>query len=124
MIRLPAAALLLAAVPIVVGPPAAAADEGPEFIPTLAKAFAISKDRGNPILVWAVIDDDPDNRSDQETLKNKDVQKAMKGFLVVIGNHEDTHGTKDGTIDGKPAKVCALAPTITCADHRRAIDEI
>ncbi len=124
MIRFPAAALLLAAVLPAGAPPAAAADEGPEFIPTLARAFAIAKDRGNPILVWAVIDDDPSNKADQETLKNKDVQKAMKGFLVVLCNHEDSHGTKDGTIGGKPAKVCALAPSITCADHKRAIDEI
>ena len=126
MIRSAAVPFLLAAV-LAAAPspaPAAAADEVPDFVPTLSKAFAIAKDRGNPILVWAVNDEDADNKSDQETLKNKDVQRAMKGYLVVLGNHQDDHGTKDGTIDGKPAKVCALVPTITCADHKRAIDDI
>jgi hypothetical protein len=48
----------------------------------------------------------------------------MKGFLVVYGNNLDNHGSKDGTIGGKPAKVCKLAPGITCADHKRIIDQV
>jgi hypothetical protein len=52
------------------------------------------------------------------------VQKALRGFLVAYGNNLDHHGSRDGTIDGKPARVCKLAPGITCADHKRIIDQV
>ncbi|MCK6481478.1 MAG: hypothetical protein HUU06_10815 [Planctomycetaceae bacterium] len=118
----PAAAALLALA--LLAAPGIAADEGPIFVPSLKKAVAMAKERGHPVLVWCVMDDDPSNKADQQTFLHKDVQRAMAGYLVVLGNHQDSHGKKDGTIDGKPAKVCALAPAITCADHKRAIDEV
>ena len=115
------AALALAAS----SPPVAAQEEsGPRWVPGVKKALAIAKERGHPILGWVVMDSDSSNKADQDTLRNKEVQRAMKGYLVVLGNHEDSHGSKAGTIDGKPAKVCSLAPGITCSDHKRAVDEV
>ncbi len=113
-----AAALALAPVP------ARAAGEGPRWIPSLKKAFEIAKERGAPILIWCVMDEDSSNKADQDVLRNKEVQKAMSGFLVVLGNHQEGHGSQDGTLNGKPAKVCRLAPGITCQDHKTAVDEI
>jgi hypothetical protein len=91
---------------------------------SLRKAQEIAKERGYPILVWCSIDGDSDNKADQDVMKNKEVQKAMKGFLVCYGNHEIGHGTVPGTIDGKPAKVCSLAPGITCEDHKTTMDVV
>jgi hypothetical protein len=105
-------------------PPVAAQEEGPRWVAGVKKALAIAKERGHPILVWCVMDNDDSNKKDADNLRNKEVLKAMRGYLVVLGDPEDGHGSRPGTIDGKPAKVCALAPGITCADHKRAVDEV
>lgn len=118
---LAAAAILAAALALA---PASAAEEGPTWVPSLKKAFALSKDRGAPILIWCVLDDEPDNKADIATLQNQEVRKAMAGYLVVLGDPHDAHGSQDGTIGGKPAKVCRLAPGITCADHKAAVNEV
>jgi len=117
--RAAAAALALAALASSAG----AAADGPEFVSSLKKALATAKERGSPVLLWIVQDGEGDNMADQATLKNRDVQRALAGYLVLLCNDQDAHGTKDGVIDGKPAKVCALAPGTTCADHKRAIDD-
>ena len=116
-IRLSALVLALA----LAGP---ADEEGPRFVRSLKKAVEIARERGYPILVWSTMDSDSSSKADQEVLKNKEVQKAMKGFLVVFANHETGHGSKDGTIDGKPAKVCSIVPSILCADHEAAQNDI
>ncbi len=120
-IRSIAAALAVGALSLA---PAALAEEGPTWVPSLRKAFALSKERGAPILVWCVTDGEPSNTADIATLQHKDVQKAMTGYLAVLGDDKDAHGSQDGTLNGKPAKVCRLAPGITCADHKAAINEI
>jgi len=126
-IRVVALALALALVAPLAAPSARALpaeEEGPRFVRSLKKAFEISKERGYPILVWSTMDSDSSCKADMETFKNKEVQKAMKGFLVLFADNEADHGTKDGTIDGKPAKVCALVPAIQCADHKAAQDDV
>ncbi|MHC4924445.1 MAG: tetratricopeptide repeat protein, partial [Planctomycetota bacterium] len=77
-----------------------------------------------PILIWCVGDIDSAELADHQTLMNAKVQKAMKGFLVVLANPVDDHGSKDGKIDGKKARVCKLAPGVTCADHMRSWTEL
>ena len=116
------AAALVAALGL---PAAAAAEEGPVFVPTLKKAFVLSKERGAPILVWVSGDQDADEKTDLENIRNKDALKGMAGFLVVFVSPPDvSHGSRDGTIDGKPAKVCSYVPSITCADHKNAWSEV
>lgn len=104
--------------------PEGGGEDGPQWVPSLRKAFEMSKDRGAPILVWCVGDADSAEKADHETLRHREVQKAMKGFLVVLANPVDTHGTQDGTLEGKAAKVCRLAPGIACSDHMRAWSEV
>ena len=98
--------------------------DGPTWVPDLKKAFEKARERGHPILVWVNIDGEEQNKADQAVMKNPEVLRAMKGYLVAYGNNSDHHGSRDGTIDGKPAKVCSLAPGITCADHKRIIDQV
>jgi hypothetical protein len=98
--------------------------DGPTWVPDLRKALEKARERGNPVLVWCNTDGEAQNQTDQTVMKNPEVLKAMKGYLVVYGNNTDHHGSQDGTIDGKPAKVCKLAPGITCADHKRIIDQV
>jgi hypothetical protein len=124
MPSLRAAPWLLAAVLASLPGPAAAQDGGVEWAPDLRKAFDVAKERGHGVLVWCNTDGEEQNRVDQQCMSNPQVLKAMKGFLVVYGNNADQHGSRDGTIDGKPAKVCKLAPGITCADHKRIIDQV
>jgi hypothetical protein len=103
---------------------APAEEEGPRFVRSIKKAVEISRERGFPILVWSTMDSDSSSKADQDVFKNREVQKAMKGFLVVFANHEKGHGSKDGTIDGKAAKVCSIVPSILCADHEAAQNDI
>jgi hypothetical protein len=121
MRTLAAALVLSAAIP-----PALALEggDGPTWAPDLRKALERSRERGQPIVVWCNTDGEEQNKTDQGVMKNPEVLKALKGYLVVYGNNSDHHGSQDGTIDGKPAKVCRLAPGITCADHKRIIDQV
>jgi len=119
--RLLSGALALA---LVAAMASAAGDEGVDWVPTLREAFKRAKLRGAPILVWCVGDIDSAEKADHDTLRNPQVQKAMKGYLVVLANPVDDHGSQDGTIDGKPAKVCRLAPGITCSQHKNAWSEV
>ena len=118
------ALLLLAALALSVPAAAAAQDAGIEWAPDLRKSFVLAKERGYAILVWCNTDGEDSNRKDQECMLKPEVQKAMRGFLVVYANNLDHHGTKDGTLQGKPAKVCKMAPGMTCADHKRNIDQV
>jgi hypothetical protein len=121
MIRVrPAAAALLAAALI----PGAvrAGDGGPDFQRSPRKAFEIAKERGWAVLFWCTQDSEPDCKTDSELLKNPRVLEAMRGFLVCFGNHEMQHGSRPGTLDGKPAKLCNLVPSIECDDHKAVID--
>jgi hypothetical protein len=99
-------------------------EEGPRWMRSLKRALEVSKERGHPILVWCSTDGEGDNVADQEVMRNKEVQKAMKGFLVCFGDDKDAHGSVPGTIDGKPAKVCKLAPGIACEDHKAIINAV
>lgn len=101
-----------------------AEEEGPRYVRSLRKAQEMARERGYPILVWSTMDSEPDCKKDLETFRSKEVQKAMIGFLVLFADNETDHGTKDGTIDGKPAKVCSLVPSIQCADHKAAQDDV
>jgi hypothetical protein len=112
------AALLLAAAPL------GAQEEAPKFCRSLRKAQEIARERGNPIFIWCNTDGEGDNVADQALMKDPMVLKAMRGYLVCYGNDKVTHGSVDGTIDGKPAKVCKLAPAIACDDHKAIIDSI
>jgi hypothetical protein len=105
-------------------PHARAADEGPRWVPSLKRAFALAKERGWAICVWCDNDSDASCKADTDTLRNKDVQKALKGFLCVYANNEDGHGSKPGTIDGQPARVCNMAPGIVCKNHKDALDDV
>ncbi len=122
----PAALVLAAALAasLLPGRAPAAEEEGPRWMRSLKQAIEISKERGYPILVWCSIDGDKDNKADQDVMRSKEVLKAMKGFLVCYGNNETGHGSIAGTLDGKPAKVCSLAPGITCQDHKTMMDII
>ena len=116
--------LLVVAATVVALAAAAPAADGPTWVASLKQATALARERGAPILVWCVGDVDADEKADQECLRNKDVLKAMAGYLVVFANPVDTHGTQDGTIGGKSAKVCKLAPGIVCSDHMRAWTDV
>ena len=123
--RAPSAVPWVLAAVLAGAPAAALAQEAePEWVPDLRKAFAVAKERGYGIVVWCSTDGESSNKADHECMRRPEVLKAMRGFLVAYGNNLDHHGTKDGTIDGKPAKVCRLAPGITCGDHKRIIDQV
>jgi len=120
-----AAALVLAAAALLpVAAPVSAQEEAPRFCRSLRKALEIARERGHPILVWCNTDGEGDNVADQDLMKDAGVRKAMRGFLVCYGNDKTGHGTVDGSIDGKPAKVCKLAPGIACEDHKLIIDSV
>jgi hypothetical protein len=104
--------------------PASAQEEAPRFCRSIRKAVEIAKERGHPIFVWCNTDGEGDNVADQALMKDASVRKAMRGFLVCYGNDKITHGSVDGQIDGKPAKVCKLAPGIACEDHKAIIDSV
>lgn len=126
-VRRPLVAFALAAlalVPALVSVESVRAAEGPQWAPSFRKAVEWSRERGAPILVWCVGDQDADEKADHDTLTNARVVKAMTGYILVLANPVDTHGKIDGTLEGKPAKVCRLAPGITCADHIRCWSEI
>ena len=118
-----AAALVLSAA---LAPAARALEggDGPSWATDLKKALERSRERGQPIVIWCNTDGEEQNKTDQTVMRNPEVLKALKGYILVYGNNSDTHGSQDGTIDGKPAKVCKLAPGITCADHKRVIDQV
>ncbi len=101
-----------------------AQEEGVRYVRSLKKGFEIARERGWAILVWSTMDSDSSCKADLDVFKNKDVQKAMKGYLVLFANNETGHGAKDGTIDGKPAKVCNLVPSIQCEDHVAAQNDV
>jgi len=113
-------AVLAAAVAAAASPPA----EGPEWMSSLKKAFEASKTRGAPILVWCVGDADSAEKEDHKVFTDPKVRDAMRGYLVVFANPVDDHGSQDGTLDGKPGKVCRLAPAIACSDHMRSWTEV
>ncbi|MHC4923037.1 MAG: hypothetical protein ACYTG4_03025, partial [Planctomycetota bacterium] len=50
--------------------PAAAAADGPTWVPSLKKAFEMAKERGHPILIWCVGDIDSAELADHQTLMN------------------------------------------------------
>jgi hypothetical protein len=124
-LRLAAAlAAVLALGPLAPGGPAArAAEEGPRWVRTLRKARELAKERGHPILLWCLSSDEGSDKQDQATFTSPEVRKAMTGFLVLFGSPVTNHAV-DGTLDGKPAKVCRLAPGMTCDDHKQVIDDV
>jgi hypothetical protein len=123
MTGLRAAGLALAVAACLPGP-VQAQDEGIRFVRSMKKAFEIAKERGYPILVWSTMDSDTSSKADQETFRNKDVRKAMKGYLVLFAHHETGHPVVDGPLDGKPSKVCSIVPAMQCVDHKAAQDDI
>jgi len=122
--RAPAVVASALGLSLVAAAAAAEGGDGPTWVSDLRKAFGLAKERGHPVLIWCNTDGEEQNKVDQGTMKNPEVLRAMKGYLVVYGNNADHHGSRDGTIDGKPAKVCALAPGITCGDHKKIIDQV
>jgi hypothetical protein len=104
--------------------PAAAAEDGPRFLRSYRTAVKVAKERGYPILVWCTMDGDSSCKADQDVFRSKEVQKAMTGYLVLYANPERDHGSREGTLDGKPAKVCSVVPAMTCDDHKAVIDHV
>ncbi len=121
LLRIP---LLLAGAILAAAPAAPAADEGVTFVPTMKAAFEKAKVNGAPILVWAVGDDDSAEKADQQVFLEPTVRKAMRGYLVLFANPVDGHGSENGTVDGKPGKVCKLTKAFPCDSHKVAYNEL
>ncbi len=119
----PVPVLLSLALLVALVAPARARADGPEWMRSLKEAFARARERGAPILVWCVGDEDADEQADHKVLMDARVQRAMAGYLVVLANPVDQHGVVDGKLDGKPARMCRLVPEIQCSHHKAMFNE-
>ncbi len=104
--------------------PAQAQDaKGIVFCESYERAFQEATERGVPIMI-AVIQDEEEANDDVwvNTLNAPEFIAATQHTVSIIGNRgkEDLHGAREDLRDGKKVKVCKKFGSISCADHIKA----
>lgn len=100
-----------------------AACAGIIFSESYEKAFQEATERGVPLMI-AVIQDDEEANDDvwHNTINAPEFVRATRGTVNLMANRgtQEMHGFKEVQIDGKPRKLCAKFGGISCTDHIKA----
>jgi len=100
----------------------ARADSQIIFAESYEKAFEEANERGVPLMI-CVIEDDEEANDDVwlNTINAPEFVKATQGTVNLLANRgtQEMHGVKEVEVDGKPRRLCAKFGTITCMDHVR-----
>ncbi|MEN8148495.1 MAG: tetratricopeptide repeat protein [Planctomycetota bacterium] len=108
---------------LVVLAPAALAQDGVQWVPSVKEALKQAKERGALIFVGMTLADEASNDAQIEAYKDPAFVKASKNFVCIFAN-PTIRATVTVEIDGKKVKRCAAAPTITCEQSQICYREI
>ncbi|MBI4878291.1 MAG: hypothetical protein HY812_01340 [Planctomycetes bacterium] len=104
-------------------PPEAKDAKAIVFCESYERAFQEATERGVPIMI-AVIQDDEEANDDvwANTMNAPEFVAATQRTVNVVGNRgkEEQHGSGEEVRDGKKVKVCKRFGSISCADHVKA----
>ncbi|MFH0946096.1 MAG: hypothetical protein V2A76_12925 [Planctomycetota bacterium] len=100
-----------------------ASGAGIVFSESYEKAFQEATERGVPLMI-AVIQDDEEANDDvwPNTINAPEFVRATLGTVNLLGNRgtQEMHGYKEVEVAGKPRRLCAKFGGMSCMDHSKA----
>lgn len=97
--------------------------EGILFTPSYEKAFQEATERGVPLMILIVEDDEEANEDCwANTYNAPEFVRATRRTVNVIANRgtQEAHGVIETTVNKRPKRLCAKFGSITCADHNKS----
>lgn len=93
------------------------------FCESYDKAFEEANERGVPIMI-IVIQDDEEANDDvwHNTMLSPEFIRATEHTVNIVGNRgdQDVHGVEEVQVDGQARRVCKKFRTVNCLDHKKA----
>ncbi len=102
---------------------ATAAESSISFCESYDKAFEEANERGVPIMI-VVIEDDEEANDDiwHNTMLAPEFVSATEHTVNIVGNRgdQDIHGVTEVQVDGRTQRLCKKFHTVACLDHKKA----
>ena len=106
-------------------PSSALAGSGSQIIfsESYEKAFEEATERGVPLMICIIEDDEEANDFVwHNTVNAPEFVNATRGTVNLLGNRgtQELHGFTEIEVDGRPRRLCAKFGNIACMDHKKA----